>query len=245
MSFTGKIPDDIERLLLIPYKKRFIVRDIECFREGFPNSCVLWDQSGTVDDALIRKNEIEVGKIASKKGSGNTYIAIPKFEECELSEEALDYVRSAVYFGLRSRITEAMKPTGSELYLSLTDDEIDEIMKAITFERCHARVDEHVDHVRFREEYFHCSIELVLRGYAKVGDNFVELARNANIFNDCLYIWTQTIRNMGIPIVFAPAYIPSDFDIKKSGIIALGEGLGIDSMVDAYFEGVPIEDILA
>lgn len=74
-----------------------------------------------------------------------------------------------------------------------------------------------------------------------------EVARFGRVMEDMLEIWTHAMQSARIPAVFRYGIRTDEDELEYDVLTAwkIGEVLGIDSMIEAYFRGVPIEDVLA
>lgn len=74
-----------------------------------------------------------------------------------------------------------------------------------------------------------------------------EVTRIGRTMEDMLEIWSHVIQSARIPAMFRYGILIDEDELEYdiSTTWKIGEALGIDSMMETYFRGVPLEDILA
>lgn len=227
---------------------------------------VLWDQSGRHDDiALIKSHEIEL-----HIQRGDEYLdeiescrVVPKLGQLRITGERAEKIATITKVGLFEKLQKiAVKPDDQDYHPPRPSVEcLRELVDALTFGHHKLALPRefsgYSDYPREPSiEYYEAeAVELMLGGYVESDDDTMEAAMLYREIDDIIELWESAFEKSGVPFMLKVDEGAGMFEddpgasmrtnVRSEGIRAIGSALGIDSMVDAYFEGVSLEDIMA
>ena len=212
-------------------------------RRESPERVLIYDQTGIFDDIACFKSH-EVEPIMQQGGTGTSYAALPQFENMPISshweEVILRGTRAAAVTLVLGRLMGGLSEETESEYVR-------NFVEGISFGKLSFPVDDN-DMDNWAHELYPKSIDLAAayllatEGYVRPDEATKEMLDTMLSIPSLLAIWEHATRTAGLPVTFLASQ-GSKADAET--IMAMGSLLGADSMIDAYFAGVPLEDIFA
>lgn len=210
--------------------------------KGKPETVLIYDQSGTLDDiACFKSNEVE--PITLKRGAVKSYGALPKFDKIAISDDKKEEIGE---LARAAAVQVVLSKLDSVVYKECESTYVQDAVCGISLGNLECPINED-DIENWRNEYadrdyYAAAYLLAAEGYIEKDADFEKLIACVEMLPDMLALWKYCAVQAGIPIVFGGG---EKMTVSTEGIRMLGEMLGVDSAMDAYLAGVPMEDIMA
>lgn len=225
------------------------VNEIFSKKDWRDTTFMLYDATGVYDDIACVKSE-QIAMRSSWKVHPLTGIPIPMPVLApggfSVPEEKAERIRKLARYGSLHHVMDA---TVFGMGKEMGAENMSAAIAALSFGNVSVEVKEAdflskeelgLDEERAEDPI--CSAEFVESGVVADSEENVRFVKDLKRMHDVSTIWRRCIRDSGMPVEL-------DFhDGRKCEpdmIRKLGEAIGADSAVDAYFAGVPLEDIFA
>lgn len=212
-------------------------------RRESPERVLVYDQTGIFDDIACFKAH-EVKPIVQQGKTGTSYAALPQFENMPISADW----EEVILRGTRAAVVKiALGRLMGGLSEETTSEYVRSFVEGISFGKLSFPVEDD-DMDNCVHDLYPKSVDLAA-AYLLATEGYVHPDTATEAMLDAvlsipslLAIWEHATRTAGLPVTFlASKGAKADADT----IMAMGSLLGADSMIDAYFVGVPLEDIIA